>query len=58
MAVPLQGALDNIESVLGAVSEGFIGRLWREDVNKTNRIEVYIDEDESLPDAEGGEHVE
>jgi hypothetical protein len=54
MAVPLQGALDNIESVLGAVSEGFIGRLWREDVNKTNRIEVFIDEDES-PSAESGD---
>ena len=46
MTFPLQSALDNIEFVLGAVSEGFIGRLWREDVNKTNRIEVYIDEDE------------
>lgn len=51
--MPLQEALNSIEAVLGAVTDQFIGRLWTEDVDTTNRVEIYIDED-APPTAESG----
>jgi hypothetical protein len=54
MTFPLQDALNSVEAILGAVSAQFIGRLWTEDIDTTNRIEVYIDENES-PSAESGD---
>lgn len=59
LTLPLHVALGSVDAILAAVADNHIGRLWTEDIDTTNRIEVYIDEDASSSGAgEAEAHAE
>ncbi len=58
ISLPLHVALGSVDAILASVADNHIGRLWTEDIDIINRIEIYIDDDAPLPAESGDSDVQ